>query len=91
MDKRVRLAQAVINTSLAMKEGDFLVITSDNKESDLPFADALYREARNIGADAGTSCGGWGADGFSDSALLCTPGSPGCFSWTETGGISGAL
>ena len=52
MEKRARLAKAVINTSLAMKEGDFLVITSDNKESDLAFADALYREARNIGAEA---------------------------------------
>lgn len=52
MDKRERLAQAVIHTSLAMKDGDFLVITSDNKESDLAFADALYHMARGVGAEA---------------------------------------
>ena len=52
MDKRKRLAKAIVEVSMAIQPGDFLVITSDNKESDLAFCDAIYTHARSVGADA---------------------------------------
>ena len=54
MDRKTkidRLAKAFVNTSLAVRKGDFVVITSDNQESDLELCDQIYREVLAVGGE----------------------------------------
>lgn len=51
-EKISRLAKSFVGTSLAVQPDDFVVITADNKATDMELADAIYHEVRRIGGES---------------------------------------